>query len=105
MKNKTQIGFAGEVQPANCECHKGMYMCVAFLIHPEQGRIYLGNNAFPTEEIAKKELDGFVKVAALETLKIMGLEPDEAEKVTVTHGDEAVKSERRIMAENNPNLH
>lgn len=105
MKNKSEIGFAGLVEPANCECHKGQFMAVAFLIHPTQGRIHLANNAFPTEAAANAELDNFVKAVAYATLREMGIEPLKAAKVTVTHNDEAMKSEQRYMNAHNENLH
>lgn len=104
-KATSEIAFVGEVQPANCDCHKGQFLCVAFLIHPIQGRVYLGNAAFATEEIAEKELGGFVNHVAAEVLEEMGLKPENAVKVDRTHGDDAMKSERDFRSRNNPNLH
>lgn len=107
-KATTEIGFMGEVQPANCECHKGQFICVAFLLHPLQGRVYLGNAAFETEKIANENLDKFVNFTAGEVLKEMGLTRENAVKVEITHGDEALKSEARVMKdhrESHPDLH
>lgn len=106
MKNSTsELAFMGEVKPAECDCHKGKFFCVAFLIHPTEGRVYLGNAVFDTESKAEKELNKFVSFVAAEVLEEMGLKPENAVKIDKTHGDDALKSEREFRARNNPNLH
>lgn len=108
MKKKTnEIGFFGVVEPSNCECHPGMFIAAAFLLHPIQGRIYLGNKAFATEAQANAELDQFVKAVAFDTLREMGLEPDKAKSITIARDDEADQHLKRMSRgiDPNPTLH
>ena len=100
-----KIGFTGEVVAAECKCHKGQFLAVIYMIHPEQGRIYLHNVPFKTESEAAKELDNVVMLAAETVLQEMGLKKDEAKRIGVFHGAEAEKAEQRQLNEVNKNLH
>lgn len=105
FKTKTEIAFTGFIEPAQCECHKGQFMVVACIIHPIMGRQSIGNKAFQTEKEAEDNLAAFVQKAAFDVLEEAGLDPKDATKIEITHDDEAVKSELRVMRENNVNLH
>lgn len=108
QQGTTEVGFMGAVQPAQCDCHKGQFFALVFLLHPVLGRVPVANEPFPTEAIATERLDGFVKEIAFQTIEAMGLDPKAAVKIEVTHDDEATKSEARVMKKHNatnPNLH
>lgn len=105
MTKKAQIAFTGEVHKAQCQCHKGQWLVVIFMIHPYQGRIYLHNVAFKTEAEAEAELQSCVELAAMEVMTTAGLKKDLVKKVEVSHGDDAIKSESKFMNEHNPILH
>jgi len=102
---RTEISFTGIVEPANCKCHQGQFVAIAFIIHPIKGEQQIGHTFFETEALANKHLDGFVMTVAEETIDKMGLRIDEASSINVSHGDDALKDIRRYMAENNPTLH
>lgn len=104
----TEIGFTGEVHQAICECHDGQFFIVVFCIHPTKGRSVLPvgtSQHFKTEEEANKNLESEVMKVAKVVLKQSGLSVDQAAKVTVAHGDDAIANERRLIREGNPNLH
>lgn len=105
MSLTSEVGFTGHIEPAQCECHKGQFMATVFLVHPVAGHIHLANCAYPTEAIAEKELDGFVKAVAVETMKDMGIKEDSIVQRTITRGPEAVKSVQRLINGANENLH
>lgn len=94
----------GEVLEATCECHKGQWFTVVFLLHPVEGKVELGNNAWPDEETAKRELERFVQVTAEEVLKESGMNPDEAKR-TVFTGENALKDFKKYVRESDTNLH
>ena len=99
-----KVSFMGQVLEATCECHKGQWLTVAFLLHPVEGKVELGNNAWPDEETAKRELERFVQVAAEETLKIVGMNPEESKR-TVFTGENAEKDFNKHLRESDTSLH
>lgn len=105
MKKKPQIAFMGEIQKAQCECHKGQYLVLIFMIHPRQGKIYLHNVPFKTKAEAEKQLQPCVELAAEEAMGLMGVRKDSLRKVEVSHNEDAVKSEKKFLNEHNPKLH
>lgn len=94
---KTEIGFTGEVHPAMCPCHEGQFLVVVFQIHPEYGRIPVGQQMFKDEAKANDGLEGAVMAVAKQLIESVGLKVDEAARVVVAHGDEALAMEERMM--------
>lgn len=100
-----QVGFGGEVRPATCQCHKGQFVVHVYAVISGGGSENLGARPFATEDEANSQLDCVVKEIAHDFLNSIGLQPELASNVTVTHGDEAVKAEQRVRNNNNPRLH
>lgn len=103
-----EFGFTGEVHQAQCPCHSGKFLIVVWAIHPEHGRspFPVGTSQhFDTQEQANKGMEAETMVVAKAFLKSIGLSTDDAAKVTVAHGEDAIKNEQRMIRESNPNLH
>ncbi len=94
---KTEIGFTGEVHPAACPCHQGQFLVVVFQIHPALGRIPVGQQMFKNEDLANDGLEKTVLAVATSLIESVGLKVDEAARVTVAHGDQALAMEERLM--------
>ena len=99
-----QIGFGGEVIKAQCPCHMGKFMVRVYAVVDGQTED-LGRVEFETEQAANDSFHDVVKKIAHDFLNSVGLPPELASKVTVTHGDEAVAAEQRVRNNTNPRLH
>lgn len=99
-----KVSFMGKVLEATCECHKGQWFTVAFLIEGNQERIPIADHLWSDKKSAKDGLENFVRKAAEETLKIIGMNPDEA-KLTVFTGENAEKDFKKYLRESDTNLH
>lgn len=99
-----KIAFMGEVLQANCECHKGQWFTVAFLIEDDGNRIPIADHLWPDEKSAKDGLENFVRKAAEEVLKEVGMNPDEAKR-TIFIGLNAEEEFKKHLKETNTNLH
>lgn len=100
-----QFGFAGEVVAASCKCHAGKWMVGVFLVVPGAPRQFLANVTYDTQELANNNIDHAVKTVADEFLAQAGLSADQAERVSINHGEAATLAERRMQNQANPNLH
>ena len=100
-----KFGFTGEVVMAKCQCHKGMFAALVFLVVPGEQRQLLDNKEFKTEKEAEEALDQFVHDTAKDFLNSIGLEPDEAHTIEKHHGEAALAAEQRVQREGNTTLH
>lgn len=100
-----QIGFGGDIIKATCKCHEGQFVVRVYAAIPGSEPETLDTFEFKTEKEAEDKLDGLVKDTAHKFLRTVGLDPNLASNVTVSHGDEAVRNELRLRNNSNPNLH
>lgn len=100
-----QVGFGGEVLKAGCPCHSGQFFVRVYAVIQGGDSEELGRVPFATEEEATQKMDSVVKSIAHDFLNSVGLKPELAANVTVTHGDEALIAEQRVRNNNNPRLH
>lgn len=99
-----KIAFMGEVLEATCECHKGQWFTVAFLIEDDGNRIPVADKLWSDEKTAKDNLETFVRKSSEEVLKEVGMNPDDAERSIFT-GLNAEEEFKKHLKETNTNLH
>lgn len=99
-----QVGFAGEVAKCVCKCHRGQFRVRVHAVVAGDKQ-ELGGVNFPTEQLANEKMDAVVRDFAHRFLADVGLDPNLASQVTVTHGDEALIAEQRVRNNSNPYLH
>lgn len=103
-----EVAFMGEIQPANCECHKGKFFCVVYVVHGSKPPQHVANIAFDTSEECEREMPNVMKKVAEEILGAAGLKPENANAFTRGFGDDAEKLLKDFQARqrsSNPNLH
>lgn len=102
---KIEMAFGGEIHNTVCDCHRGQFVVVVKQFHHELGQRIIGQEIFKTEDLAKQNLEQTVMKFAKIILESEGFKIEEAAEVTIAHGDDADKNIRRVLNENNPNLH
>ena len=106
MSETTEIAFTGELLEAQCECHKGQWIGVAYLLHPQKGSIVAGTTMFKTKALGEEHLAGFVTTVAQDHLAKHGLDIKDAKDIRVSHGQDADRETRRFFkTESNDKLH
>jgi antitoxin component of RelBE/YafQ-DinJ toxin-antitoxin module len=69
------------------------------------GPVPAGHDWFPTEEAANASMEETVKKHAKAWLDDCGIKIEDAVRMTVAHGDDAVKMTNKVAREINENLH
>lgn len=100
-----RIGFTGEVHPARCQCHQGLFVVLVFCIRENHPRQCVDQVFFKTELEAAAKMEATVTECAKGILAELGLTMDEAREKTVAHGEAAVKAENQLRNQSNPSLH
>lgn len=100
-----QIGFFGEVLEASCDCHKGQFFIVVFVVDPILGRQLIADKPFKTEKEANENVADFVKSVSVKFMASLGIKTEDVVKIEELHGKDAFKRETSFVNENNPNLH
>lgn len=100
-----EMAFGGKIHDTVCECHRGQFVVVVKQFHQELGQMVIGTEIFKLKSDAESNLEKTVMKFAKKILESEGLKIDDASQVTVAHGDDADKNIRRVLNENNPNLH
>lgn len=101
----TSFHFAGEVGQMQCKCHKDQWAVFAFAIDPNGQRKLLNSKPVKDEQAGKDALEAFTMASATEFLKKFDLSPDEANKIQVLRGADALKAEANARAMIDKRLH
>lgn len=100
-----EMAFGGEIHDTVCECHKGQFVVVVKQFHSELGQRVVGTEIFKSMPDAQANMEKTVMKFAEKILESEGLKIDQASAIKVAHGDDAEQNIRRVLNQNNPNLH
>lgn len=100
-----EMAFGGEIHDTVCECHKGQFVVVVKQFHSELGQRVIGTEIFKLKSEAEASMEKTVTKFAEKILESEGLKIDQASAITVAYGYDAEQNIRRVLNENNPNLH
>ena len=88
-----EMAFGGEINDTVCECHKGQFVVVVKQFHSELGQRVIGTEIFKLKSEAEANMEKTVMKFAEKILESEGLKIDAEQNI------------RRVLNENNPNLH
>lgn len=99
----TEIGFAGEVQKALCDCHAGKWFVYVFNIGQHTGAmIPIGSEVFDTEQEAEFNIEATVRKHAKILLDSMGVDINDATKVRIEKQPHTMTDQDKFYRENSP---
>lgn len=102
---KTEIAFAGQIQPTVCPCHPGQFVITVLQLHPVLGQRIVGTELFETVEKADANMEATVLKFATLVVEAIGMTVDQASEIKIRTGEAAEREINRVFNEGNPELH
>ena len=106
MEHQNQIGFAGSIARAKCDCHAGQFVVIVHAILRTE-EIEVGQKVFPTEAEAVAGGPDFVKEIAHAVFRDANISDFKVntEVVTPEEADTEIKKYRERLKESDRGLH